>query len=164
MCMAQSRKGSLWSFASSLVNLMLLPTELMCSVKASTSWVWILTQVSLSFLLEGGYCHNLCVLYFLIFQAFSMFWFPCWSLVLPLLFSRVSSLFHSGLLPLLVTLGFPCSLLYMSFNLSLAPSLYRCFVFSCALSDQFMLLLIPLGFSSCPLPSSVLVSVSQSVC
>uniref|UniRef100_A0A3Q3W4P4 Uncharacterized protein n=1 Tax=Mola mola TaxID=94237 RepID=A0A3Q3W4P4_MOLML len=49
-CIAQSRKGSLFSFMSSLVNLMLLSTKLRCSVKASTSWVLMLTQVSSTYL------------------------------------------------------------------------------------------------------------------
>ena len=46
ICPAQSKKGRLSPLTSSCVNLMLLSTEFLCSVKASTSLVLTLTQVS----------------------------------------------------------------------------------------------------------------------
>lgn len=46
----QSKKGKLLSLTSSLVNLMFLSTEFMCSVKACTSLVLILTHVSSTYL------------------------------------------------------------------------------------------------------------------
>lgn len=48
------KNASLFSLVSSLVNLMLLFTQLICSEKASTSWVWIVTQVISIYLNQLG--------------------------------------------------------------------------------------------------------------
>ena len=50
MCTAQSTKAKQSPLTSSCVNLMLLSTALMCTVKSSPSRVLILTQVSSTYL------------------------------------------------------------------------------------------------------------------
>ena len=54
MCTTQSKKGRLSPLTSSCMNLILLSTAFICSVKASTSLDLILTQESSTYLKNGA--------------------------------------------------------------------------------------------------------------